>query len=84
MNLDIAKVRVSGGGAKSPFWRQMLADIAVAAKPTEDVARPLRKLAKQAATVREAGATELRLYHAGLASARDLAAIRTQLARLGA
>jgi xylulokinase len=27
MNLDIAKVRVSGGGAKSPFWRQMLADI---------------------------------------------------------
>jgi len=41
-------------------------------------------LAEQAATVREAGATELRLYHAGLASARDLAAIRTQLARLDA
>ena len=28
---------------------QMLADIAVAARPTEDVERPLRKLAKQAA-----------------------------------
>ncbi|HEX3924103.1 MAG TPA: hypothetical protein VHY31_17595 [Streptosporangiaceae bacterium] len=41
-------------------------------------------LAEQAAAVREAGATELRLYHAGLASASDLAAIRTQLARLGA
>jgi CHAD domain-containing protein len=29
---------------------QMLADIAVAARPTEDVAQPLRKLAKQAAS----------------------------------
>ena len=29
----------------------------------------------QAAAVRVAGATELRLYHAGLASAADLAAI---------
>jgi CHAD domain-containing protein len=29
---------------------QMMADIAVAARPTEDVARPLRKLAKQAAS----------------------------------
>jgi CHAD domain-containing protein len=29
---------------------QMLADIAVAARPTEDVAEPLRKLAKQAAS----------------------------------
>ena len=34
-------------------------------------------LPAQAAAVRAAGATELRLYHAGLASAADLAAIRT-------
>ena len=34
-------------------------------------------LAGQAAAVRAAGATELRLYHAGLASAGDLAAIRS-------
>jgi len=33
-------------------------------------------LPAQAAAVRTAGATELRLYHAGLASAGDLAAIR--------
>ena len=32
-------------------------------------------LSAQAAAVRAAGATELRLYHAGLASAADLAAI---------
>jgi hypothetical protein len=34
-------------------------------------------LGQQAAAVRRAGATELRLYHAGLASASDLAAIRS-------
>jgi hypothetical protein len=34
-------------------------------------------LAEQADAVRRAGATELRLYHAGLASASDLAAIRS-------
>ena len=34
-------------------------------------------LGEQAETVRAAGATELRLYHAGLASASDLAAIRS-------
>jgi hypothetical protein len=33
-------------------------------------------LPAQAAAVRAAGASELRLYHAGLASAGDLAAIR--------
>ena len=33
-------------------------------------------LPAQAAAVRAAGATQLRLYHAGLASAGDLAAIR--------
>jgi hypothetical protein len=41
-------------------------------------------LAGQADAVRAAGATELRLYHAGLASAADLAAIREQMTRLGA
>jgi hypothetical protein len=39
-------------------------------------------LPAQAASVRAAGATELRLYHAGLASAGDLAAIRV-LCRTG-
>ena len=39
-------------------------------------------LPAQAAAVRAAGATELRLYHAGLASAADLAAIRA-LCRTG-
>jgi hypothetical protein len=34
-----------------------------------------RDTARQAAAVRAAGATELRLYHAGLAAAPDLAAI---------
>ena len=34
-------------------------------------------LAAQAAAVRTAGATELRLYHAGLAAPADLAAIRS-------
>lgn len=37
-------------------------------------------LAADAAHARELGATELRLYHAGLASAADLAAVRTALA----
>jgi hypothetical protein len=36
-------------------------------------------LGEQAEAVRAAGATELRLYHAGLASAADLAAIRSLL-----
>ena len=40
-------------------------------------------LPAQAAAVRAAGATELRLYHAGLASAADLAAIRALCRRTG-
>ncbi|MGW1799346.1 hypothetical protein ACWCQN_26095 [Streptomyces sp. NPDC001984] len=39
-------------------------------------------LATEAAMAREIGATELRLYHAGLASDGDLAAVREALARL--
>ncbi|MDN3021116.1 hypothetical protein [Streptomyces sp. S.PB5] len=39
-------------------------------------------LAADAAHARELGATELRLYHAGLASDGDLAAVRAGLARL--
>ncbi len=38
-----------------------------------------RTLPAQAAAVRAAGATELRFYHAGLAAASDLAAIRSAL-----
>ncbi len=37
-------------------------------------------LAKDAVTLREAGATELRFYHAGLASGSDLRAIRSAIA----
>ncbi len=38
LGANIASVRLSGGGAKSPFWRQMLADI---------FARPVSTLATQ-------------------------------------
>ena len=41
------------------------------------------RLAHDAERAREAGATELRLYHAGLASDGDLAAVRTALRKLG-
>ncbi|GAA2408655.1 hypothetical protein GCM10010420_41220 [Streptomyces glaucosporus] len=44
--------------------------------------RPER-LAEDAAHAREAGAGELRLYHAGLASPADLDAVREALSRLG-
>lgn len=40
-------------------------------------------LARDAERAREAGATELRLYHAGLASDGDLDAVRTALRKLG-
>ncbi|MFJ5830480.1 hypothetical protein [Streptomyces sp. NPDC093089] len=40
-------------------------------------------LARDAASARDAGATELRLYHAGLASDEDLDAVRTALRKLG-
>ncbi|MFF3752291.1 hypothetical protein ACFYYH_17790 [Streptomyces sp. NPDC002018] len=40
-------------------------------------------LAEDAARARELGATELRLYHAGLASDADLAAVAAGLSRLG-
>ncbi|WP_435975291.1 hypothetical protein [Streptomyces sp. Qhu_M48] len=41
------------------------------------------RLAHDAGLAREAGAGELRLYHAGLASDEDLAAVRSALRRLG-
>ncbi|MDV9192718.1 hypothetical protein R6L23_31675, partial [Streptomyces sp. SR27] len=41
------------------------------------------RLAEDADTARAAGATELRLYHAGLASEGDLSAVRTALRKLG-
>ncbi|MFE0652075.1 hypothetical protein ACFVZH_26200 [Streptomyces sp. NPDC059534] len=40
------------------------------------------RLARDAEHARDAGATELRLYHAGLASDEDLAAVRTALRKL--
>lgn len=40
-------------------------------------------LADDAAHARSLGATELRLYHAGLASDSDLAAVAAALSRLG-
>ena len=41
------------------------------------------RLAEEAERARDAGATELRLYHAGLAPDEDLAAVRTALRKLG-
>lgn len=41
------------------------------------------RLADAAERARDAGATELRLYHAGLASDEDLTAVRTALRKLG-
>ncbi|MEU4106772.1 hypothetical protein AB0F16_40575 [Streptomyces tanashiensis] len=41
------------------------------------------RLARDARHAREAGATELRLYHAGLASDADLDAVRTALREAG-
>jgi hypothetical protein len=65
---------------------QLVARVAAAAPPGSRIAASLLAVAglggrpdtliKQADAVRAAGATELRLYHAGLASASDLAAIR--------
>jgi hypothetical protein len=66
---------------------QLVARTAAAAPPGARIAASLQAvsglggrpetLGEQAETVRAAGATELRLYHAGLASASDLAAIRS-------
>jgi hypothetical protein len=66
---------------------QLVARTAAAAPPGARIAASLQAvsglggrpetLSEQAETVRAAGATELRLYHAGLASASDLAAIRS-------
>lgn len=41
------------------------------------------RLTDTAERARAAGATELRLYHAGLASDEDLTAVRTALRKLG-
>jgi len=68
---------------------QLVARTATAAPPGKRIAATLQAVAglggrtdtlgEQAEVVRAAGATELRLYHAGLASAGDLAAIRSLL-----
>jgi len=72
----------------------LVARAAAAAAPGSAVAASLLAVAglgghpatlpAQAAAVRAAGATELRLYHAGLASAADLAAIGALCRRTGA
>jgi hypothetical protein len=72
---------------------QLVARTAAAAPPGARIAASLQAvsglggrpdtLGEQAQAVRAAGATELRLYHAGLASASDLAAIRANTTRLG-
>lgn len=66
---------------------QLVARTAASAPPGARIAASLQAvrglggrpetLGEQARAVRAAGATELRLYHAGLASASDLAAIRS-------
>jgi len=68
---------------------QLVARTAAAAPPGARIAASLQAvsglggrpdtLGEQCEAVRAAGATELRLYHAGLASASDLAAIRSLL-----
>ncbi|MGA4861112.1 hypothetical protein ACPB9J_00535 [Streptomyces lavendulocolor] len=79
----------TAGGAESvlpPFAAHARADTVLAANLTvvTGMGGSPATLAADAARARELGATELRLYHAGLASDPDLAAVGTALATLGA
>ncbi|MEU6475870.1 hypothetical protein ABZ858_03070 [Streptomyces sp. NPDC047017] len=73
-----------GAGLLTPFAGRRRADTVLAANLTVVTGlggRP-RTLAHDAAHARALGATELRLYHAGLASDSDLAAVRDGLAEV--
>ncbi|MFF8675016.1 hypothetical protein [Streptomyces sp. NPDC015242] len=73
-----------GTGTLTPFARQGRADAVIAANFTvvSGMGGSPGTLAADAAEARRLGATELRLYHAGLASDSDLEAVRSALTRL--
>ncbi|MFJ6081782.1 hypothetical protein ACIQI8_10285 [Streptomyces sp. NPDC092369] len=71
-----------GTGLLTPFAEQGREDAVIAANFTvvSGMGGSPGKLASDAARARELGATELRLYHAGLGSDGDLEAVRSVLA----
>nr|BFD85526.1 hypothetical protein StreXyl84_49270 [Streptomyces sp. Xyl84] len=73
-----------GAGLLAPFAGQGRADAVLAANLTivSGMGGNPAGLAADAARARDLGASELRLYHAGLASDADLAATRAALARV--
>ncbi|MER7488499.1 hypothetical protein ABTY20_21865 [Streptomyces sp. NPDC126497] len=73
-----------GAGLLTPFAREAGADTVLAANLTivSGMGGSPATLAADAAEARRLGATELRLYHAGLASDGDLEAVRSALAGL--
>ncbi|MFI6206763.1 hypothetical protein ACIBAI_10195 [Streptomyces sp. NPDC051041] len=73
-----------GPGLLAPFAEQGRAGAVLAANLTvvSGMGGSPGTLAADAAAARDLGATELRLYHAGLASDADLAAVRSALAGL--
>jgi hypothetical protein len=74
-----------GTGLLAPFTRHAAAGSVVAANLTVvgGMGGSPGTLAEDAARAASLGANELRLYHAGLASDQDLAAVRDGLSRLG-
>ncbi|MET8245478.1 hypothetical protein ABZV31_14340 [Streptomyces sp. NPDC005202] len=73
-----------GSGLLTPFAEQGRECAVLAANFTivSGMGGSSRRLAADAARARDLGATQLRLYHAGLASDGDLAAVRSALAGL--
>lgn len=73
-----------GAGPLTPFAREAAPDTVLAANLTvvSGMGGSPGTLAADATQARRLGATELRLYHAGLASDADLAAVRSALAGL--
>jgi hypothetical protein len=73
-----------GAGLLDPFAEQGRADAVLAANLTvvSGLGGSPGTLAADATHARQLGATELRLYHAGLASDADLTAVRSALAEL--
>ncbi|MFI8087742.1 hypothetical protein ACIF9R_05390 [Streptomyces sp. NPDC086080] len=74
----------SGPGSLTPFAREAAPDTVLAANFTvvSGMGGSPDTLAADAAAAHRLGATELRLYHAGLASDADLEAVRSALAEL--